>query len=71
MMYYAFTTLSTVGFGDFHPRSNSERLFCALILFLSVYLGWHYAVDGYFSILALTGIWQLRRGLPFTGVQLE
>jgi hypothetical protein len=46
-------------------------LFCALILFLSVYLGWHYAVDGYFSILALTGIWQLRRGLPFTGVQPE
>lgn len=40
-------------------------LFCAIILFLSVYLGWHYAVDGYFSILFLTGIWRLRCHLPF------
>lgn len=32
MTYYAFTTLSTVGLGDFHPRSNAERLLCAIIL---------------------------------------
>lgn len=25
--------------------------------FLSVFLGWHYAVDGYFSILAVIGVW--------------
>ena len=25
MMYYFFTTLSTVGFGDFYPVSNAER----------------------------------------------
>lgn len=25
--------------------------------FFSVYIGWHYAVDGYFSILAVIGIW--------------
>lgn len=31
-MYYAFTSLSTVGFGDFHPVNNFERVFCALIL---------------------------------------
>jgi hypothetical protein len=24
-MYYAFTTLATVGFGDYAPRSNFER----------------------------------------------
>lgn len=30
--YYAFTSLSTVGFGDFHPENSFERLFCALIL---------------------------------------
>ena len=30
MFYYSFTTLTTVGFGDFHPRSNAERLFIAL-----------------------------------------
>ena len=34
--YFAFTSLSTVGFGDFHPRSNAERLFCALIILFGV-----------------------------------
>ncbi|RME15323.1 MAG: hypothetical protein D6801_07645 [Alphaproteobacteria bacterium] len=34
----------------------------ATYLFLSVYLGWHYAIDGYFSIAAVTGVWAwLRR----------
>lgn len=36
LMYFAYTTLSTVGFGDFNPRSDSERLFCILILLLGV-----------------------------------
>jgi len=31
--------------------------FCAVILFLSVYVGWHYALDGYASILLVTGAW--------------
>lgn len=30
--YYMFTTMSTVGFGDFHPKSDIERLVCILIL---------------------------------------
>ena len=30
--YYAFTTLSTVGLGDYHPKSNTERLITAGIL---------------------------------------
>ena len=34
--YFAFTSLSTVGFGDFHPRSDAERLFCAFILLFGV-----------------------------------
>ena len=37
-MYFAFTTLSTVGFGDMHPRSNSERLIMALIMLFGVAL---------------------------------
>lgn len=32
MTYWAFTTLSTVGLGDYHPRSNAERVLCAIIL---------------------------------------
>ena len=36
MVYYAFTSLSTVGFGDYHPRSDEERLFCAMILLFGV-----------------------------------
>ena len=34
--YFAFTSLSTVGFGDYHPRSDSERLLCAFILLFGV-----------------------------------
>jgi hypothetical protein len=36
MTYYAFTSLSTVGFGDYAPRSNPERIFIALILLFGV-----------------------------------
>ena len=35
-IYFAFTSLSTVGFGDYHPRSDSERLMCAGILLAGV-----------------------------------
>lgn len=35
-IYFAFTSLSTVGFGDYHPRSNPERLLCAFILLAGV-----------------------------------
>ena len=34
--YFAFTSLSTVGFGDFHPRSDHERLLGAFILLFGV-----------------------------------
>jgi len=36
MIYYAFTSLSTVGFGDFNPRSDLERLFIAGLLLTGV-----------------------------------
>ena len=31
-LYYSFTTLSTIGFGDFHPKHDYERIFCAIIM---------------------------------------
>ena len=35
-MYFAFTTLSTVGFGDLYPISDNERVVGAIILFVGV-----------------------------------
>ena len=36
MTYFAFTTLATVGFGDYSPRSDSERFFGAFFLLFGV-----------------------------------
>lgn len=38
MMYFSFTSLSTVGFGDLHPKSDSERIFCAFMILFGVCL---------------------------------
>jgi hypothetical protein len=35
-MYFVFTTLSTVGFGDFYPKSDIERLAGAFVLLSGV-----------------------------------
>lgn len=35
-MYFALTTLSTIGLGDFHPISNTERLFGSFLLLFGV-----------------------------------
>jgi hypothetical protein len=36
LMYFSFTSLTTIGLGDYNPRSNSERLFIALGLLFGV-----------------------------------
>lgn len=36
MIYFSTTTLSTVGFGDYAPRSNSERIFYSFVLIFGV-----------------------------------
>jgi len=36
LMYFMFTTLSTVGFGDFNPKSEPERLIMTFILIIGV-----------------------------------
>jgi len=36
LLYFAVTTLTTVGFGDFHPRSDGERIIVTIILLLGV-----------------------------------
>ena len=35
-MYFAFTSLSTVGFGDFYPVSDMERLVGSFVLLIGV-----------------------------------
>jgi hypothetical protein len=36
VVYYAFTSLTTVGFGDFHPKSDAERITVSFILVFGV-----------------------------------
>jgi voltage-gated potassium channel len=36
MMYFSFTSLSTVGFGDYYPVSNIERVTGTIILLFGV-----------------------------------
>jgi len=35
-MYFSFTTLTTVGYGDFHPVSNTEILVWSIVLLFGV-----------------------------------
>jgi K+-sensing histidine kinase KdpD len=35
-LYYALTTLSTVGFGDIHPKTNLERLVVVVIFLVGL-----------------------------------
>ena len=36
MVYFAFTSLSTVGFGDFCPRGDVERILGSMLLLFGV-----------------------------------
>ena len=36
LIYFAFTSLSTVGLGDIVPKSNTERIIIAFILLVGV-----------------------------------
>jgi hypothetical protein len=50
MVYYAFTSLATVGFGDYNPRSNAERVFIAMVLLFGV-LTFSYVMGNFNQIL--------------------
>ena len=36
MIYFAFTSLTTVGFGDYYPRSSGERIVISIFIFFGV-----------------------------------
>lgn len=50
MTYYAFTSLSTVGFGDYAPRSDLERAIGSMILLIGVAL-FSYIMGNFIEIL--------------------
>jgi len=49
-VYFAFTTLSTVGFGDFNPRSDAERCVQAFIMLFGVTI-FSYIMGNFIEIL--------------------
>ena len=50
VFYFAFTSLTTVGFGDYHPISTIERAFCGFMLFMGVLI-FSYIMNEYTSLL--------------------
>ena len=50
VFYFAFTSLTTVGFGDFHPISTKERAFCGFMLFMGVLI-FSYIMNEYTDLL--------------------
>lgn len=59
-MHLAVVTLNALMLGRLDRRAGLMGwLYVGLILVGSVYLGWHYAIDGYASIAAVALIWWL------------
>ena len=50
MTYYAFTTLSTIGLGDYYPKSDFERALLIVILIFGVSI-FSYIMGNFVSIL--------------------
>lgn len=58
-MHLSITTLFVLQANRIHPRlAWAAAALCIWVLASSVYLGWHYAVDGYFSIAVTVVIWK-------------
>lgn len=49
-IYYATTTLSTVGLGDYHPKSSYERVLTSIIMVTGVSC-FSYIMEKFFEIV--------------------
>lgn len=65
-MHVALVTLNALFLGEYSRRlALAMWAYVALVLFSSVYLGWHYAIDGYVSLATVTALyWALRKAMP-------
>lgn len=50
-LYYSFTSLTTVGFGDYHPKSNLERVMVSIGLMFGVSI-FSYIMGNFLDILS-------------------
>lgn len=65
-MHIALVTLITLYANELAPRFGRFLwIYVAFVMMSSVYLAWHYAIDGYVSAIMVTAIyWALRKGMP-------
>ena len=55
LTYFAFTSLTTVGFGDYAPKGDAERLFIAMVLLFGVAM-FSYVMGNFVNILSQANI---------------
>jgi hypothetical protein len=59
-MHLAIPTLfGMVLFASWRPAGLVAFAYVAVILAGSIYLGWHYAIDGYVSIISVGLLWKV------------
>jgi len=64
-LHLALTTIFVLQARTIHPWLGwGGAVFGAAIMAGSVHLGWHYAIDGYFSIIATVVIWKVAGWRP-------
>lgn len=65
-IHVAVTTINALFISEVSRRFGMVMwAYVAFIIMSSVYLGWHYAIDGYVSVVSVTAIyWALRKLVP-------
>jgi len=64
-MHVAITAMGSLFMAERHPRLGViGAVYTGVIMVSSVYLGWHYAIDGYVAVLMTIGIYSAMRYGP-------